>query len=362
MNKFKEVKIYEIFDVKKWKSLYTKTYIHKNIWNFYVFSSQTTNNWIVGNINTYDHYSDCITRTTDWIYAWTPFLRENCKFSMTTHCWALFLKAFAKEKIFLKYIFNYLKIYLKNYAIWTDNKRITSWMIKNLYINIPIKSNWEFDLKKQKEIAWKYEKLEKIKNRTRIIKEDIENKKIKLKNIWDVKEISITELFNLKRWKSLYTRTYWDNHKWNFPVYSAWKEKLTSIDTFDFDWEYLTWATNWFAWYLKRLNWKFSLNADRWIFIPKNEDIDINFINYVIWNDLRNLTKWRIWDKWKNEFTKLSPKKIEDNIYIKIPIKKNWEFDLEKQKEIAIKYEKIEKIKSNLVEELEYLEKVKVEI
>lgn len=40
----------------------------------------------------------------------------------------------------------------------------------------------------------------------------------------------------------------------------------------------------------------------------------------------------------------------------------NGEFDLEKQKEIASRYEKIEKIQQTLIEELEYLEKVKVEI
>jgi hypothetical protein len=35
---------------------------------------------------------------------------------------------------------------------------------------------------------------------------------------------------------------------------------------------------------------------------------------------------------------------------------------LEKQKEIASKYEKLEYIQKTLIEELEYLEKVKVEI
>ena len=54
--------------------------------------------------------------------------------------------------------------------------------------------------------------------------------------------------------------------------------------------------------------------------------------------------------------------KFEKNLLLKIPVKDNWKFDLEKQIEIAKKYEKIEKIKNNLIEELEYLEKVKVEI
>ncbi len=162
------------------------------------------------------------------------------------------------------------------------------------------------------------------------------------------KEIKISEIFTLKRWKSIYTKQYWNKNKWDYPVYSAWQEKLTSINTYDFNWEFLTWATNWFAWYLKKLNWKFSLNADRGIFIKTNDLINIDFINFSIEYSLRALTKWRIWDRSKNEFTKLSPQKIKDHIFVKIPIDKNWEFDLEKQKEIAKKYDKIEKIKNRL--------------
>ena len=362
MTNFKEVKISEICDIEKWKSMYTKTFINENKGCFPVFSSQTINNWKIGEINTYDFNKKCITWTTDGIYAGTVFIRENISFSMTTHCWALFIKNKFNDWVYLKYLFNFLNINLRRFAIWDTNKRVTAWIIKNILIKIPIDKDWKFDLEKQKVIAKKYERIEEIKNKIKLIKEDFEEKVVKFEFKWKSKKVSIKEIFELGRWKSIYTREYWNNNKWDFPVYSAWKEKLTSINTFDFEWEYLTWATNWFAWYLKRLNWKFSLNADRWIFLPKTNFIDINFINYYIAIDLRNLTKWRIWDKWKNEFTKLSPKKIEDNIFINIPIDKNWNFDLEKQKEIAEKYEKIEKIKNNLILELEYLEKVKVEI
>ena len=163
-------------------------------------------------------------------------------------------------------------------------------------------------------------------------------------------------------WKSEYTRQYGNSHKWEYPVFSAGREKLTSIHTYDFDGDYLTWATNGFAGYLKKLNWKFSINSDRWVFIPKSANIDIDFVRYSIQRDLRNLTKWRMGDKGKNEFTKLSPSKIKENITIRIPIDDNWEFDLEKQREIASKYKKLESIQKILIDELEYLERVKVEI
>lgn len=164
MYNFKEVKISEIFDVKKWKSIYTNTYISKNIGIFPVFSSQTTNDWEIWKIQKYDYNTSCITWTTDWIHAWTVFLRKNLKFSMTTHCWALILKS-NYEKINLDYIYYFLKNFLKINAIWTDNKRITNWIIKNISIKIPIDKNWKFDLEKQKEISSKYEKIYKIKQK-----------------------------------------------------------------------------------------------------------------------------------------------------------------------------------------------------
>jgi len=49
-------------------------------------------------------------------------------------------------------------------------------------------------------------------------------------------------------------------------------------------------------------------------------------------------------------------------ILINIPINRNGEFDLEKQKEIAEKYKKIEQIKKNLKENYEKMINSKVQI
>ncbi len=234
--------------------------------------------------------------------------------------------------------------------------------ISKIEVSIPVKENWEFDSEKQKEIAQKYEKLEKIKDRIRIMREDIEGQRVQLSETFKGNDTQISTIFDLKRWDSKYTRKYGSENSWSYPVYSAGQEQLTSIDTFDFDGQYLTWSTNGFAWYLKKIDWKFSINSDRWVFVPLAHNVDIDFVRYSIQSDLRNLTKWRVWDKWKNEFTKLSPDKIKANIVVKIPTLENWDFHIEKQKEIAQKYEKIEKMKNDLMQELEYLESVKVEI
>lgn len=366
MQKYKEVKISEIFDVIKWKSLYTKTYINENIWDFLVFSSQTINNGIIWKINSFDYDFDCITWTTDWIHAWTVFLRKNIKFSMTTHCWALKLKDKFKDNIFLNYIFEYLKIFLKSYAIWTDNKRITTWIIKGVSIKIPIKENWEFDLEKQKEIADKYEKLEKVKDRIRIMKEDIEDKKIEILSNWKVRRFKLEDIFDLsiKTNNSKFTKTFVNNNKWDIPVYSAskdenivwyWyvKDNLNWVKYFE---NCLTWNIDWSIWKVFYRKGRFSLfeKVIPLVFFDKYKwDLYFDYLKFII--EIEAKKEW-FW------FTKKAGKWRLKKLILKIPIKENWEFDLEKQKKIAKKYEKIEKIKNNLIEELEYLEKVKVEI
>lgn len=362
MTNFKKVKISEIFDIYWEQSNLTKTFIEKNRGAFPVYSWETKNSNAYWYLDSYKFEKKLLLWTTYWD-AWSLKIVE-WKFNIWRNASWLWIKDKFIENIYLDYIKSIAEIYFKIKAQWDKwtLRKLSQTRVKNIKIKIPINKYWEFDLEKQKEIAEKYKKIEKIKNKIKLIKEDLEEKVIKFEFGWKSKKVSIKDIFELWRGKSIYTREYWNNNKWEFPVYSAWKEKLTSINTFDFDWEYLTWATNWFAGYLKRLNWKFSLNADRWIFLPKTKEINIDFINYSLAIDLRNLTKWRMWDKWKNEFTKLSPKKIEDNIFIEIPIKNNWKFDLEKQKEVAKKYEKIEKIKTNLIEELEYLEKIKIDI
>lgn len=89
--KFKPYPIEKIFATEKGLSKYTNEYIKKNKGSYPVYSSQTVNEGIIGYINTYDYDTECLTWTTDGIYAGTVFYR-NGKFSMTTHCGALLLK------------------------------------------------------------------------------------------------------------------------------------------------------------------------------------------------------------------------------------------------------------------------------
>lgn len=158
---FKIRKINDLFDIEKGKSIYTNEFIVKNKGEYPLYSSQTTNDGIIGNINTFDYDCNAITWTTDGVHAGTVFLRDG-KFSMTTHCGLLVLKSDIKG-VLLDYVYSYLKNNLKLFAVGEQNKRVTSSIIKPIEIPIPISSEGDFDLSAQKEIADKYRKIEQIK-------------------------------------------------------------------------------------------------------------------------------------------------------------------------------------------------------
>lgn len=157
----KEFTIKDLFNVKKGNSKYTRRYINSNKGDFPVYSSQTTDEGIIGKINSYDFDECCLTWTTDGIYAGTVFVR-NGKFNMTTHCGALILKEEHKDKIDLTFVYQQLNTTLKLYAIGEGNKRITVDMIKKVTLLIPFKEG-KIDLQKQKEISARHEKAEEVR-------------------------------------------------------------------------------------------------------------------------------------------------------------------------------------------------------
>jgi len=158
---YKAEKLDKLFNIEKGKSIYTNEFITKNKGIFPLYSSQTTNDGIIGNINIFDYDCQAITWTTDGVHAGTVFLR-NGKFSMTTHCGALILKSNAKN-VLLDYVYFYLKNNLKQFAVGEQNKRITTSIIKSSEISIPVNSEGEFDLLVQQQIAERYRKIEQIK-------------------------------------------------------------------------------------------------------------------------------------------------------------------------------------------------------
>lgn len=157
---WKEVPLKEIFRIGKGDSKYTRKYIREHLGEYPVYSSQTTCEGVIGKIKTHDYNTKCLTWTTDGVHAGTVFFR-NEKFSMTTHCGVLIP---IEDQLNLKFICYQLRSFLKDYAVGIGNKRLTADIIGDVSIKIPLDSDGNFDLKKQKEHAERFERSLSIQN------------------------------------------------------------------------------------------------------------------------------------------------------------------------------------------------------
>lgn len=190
------------------------------------------------------------------------------------------------------------------------------------------------------------------------VKELSEKKKIKI----TYKDFPLSQLFDIERGLSKYTKRYGNLHKGEYPVFSASNNApLTYIDSFDFDGDYLTWATNGFAGYIKNISGRFSINADRGLLKPKIENLNIKYIKYKLEPVLRNLAKGRKGEKGEDEFTKVYPSMLE-NLSISMPVNSREEIDISAQNEAVEKIIFIEEIRQRIEEHKDKIELLSVEI
>jgi type I restriction enzyme S subunit len=76
------VKIEDIFNIKKGMAKYTKTYIKEHKGLYPIYSANTKQDGVLGYINHFDHDVESIQITTNGYYAGTIFYRLKHKFSI----------------------------------------------------------------------------------------------------------------------------------------------------------------------------------------------------------------------------------------------------------------------------------------
>lgn len=233
------------------------------------------------------------------------------------------------------------------------------------YFQENIESNWVIDKTWSEEERIKLGIIEKIESVDLIgfatlvedistsissLQEEIKELSEKKKSETRYKSFFVSELFDTERGFSKYTKKYGNKHKGKFPVFSASNNApLAHIDTFDFDGEYLTWATNGFAGYIKVISGKFSINADRGLLKPKQENLNSKYVKHKLEPILRRLAKGRKGEKGEDEFTKVYPSMLE-GIKIELPLDPNGKIDILTQNEIVEKIIFIDETKQKVKE------------
>src|SRR5665647_2488914 len=168
----------------------------------------------------------------------------------------------------------------------------------------------------------------------------------------EYKQVKITKLFTTTGGNGKFTKKFCAQNKGEYPLYSSNNSEIfANINTFNYDGDYLTWSVVGFAGYVTKLSGKFSITNNRGILIPTDmcENIDLDYIKYMIEPIFRNSKKGRLGHNGQNEYTTLNMTAIKKiNEKISIPIKADGSFDLDIQKEIVHKYEIIEQTKNTL--------------
>lgn len=175
----------------------------------------------------------------------------------------------------------------------------------------------------------------------------------------DIKKIQLGDklFFDIKSGNSKLTQNYLNQNKGEYIVYSANTKQngvFGYIDTFDYDVECIQLTTNgvYAGTLFYREKHKFSINGDARILIKKDDNLDYHYLLYA----LKKEFAFHHFN-WENKPTIEKIKPIE----IPIPINSKGEFDLDKQKEIAEKYRKVEEIKKAISAELEKISKIEMD-
>lgn len=169
------------------------------------------------------------------------------------------------------------------------------------------------------------------------------------------KEVELSKLFKNKRGNSNYTKKYCNDNKGEYEVYTGTTiGSFGFINTYDYDEPLLTYTTDGEnAATIKILSGKYNVGGHRAILFPKDENIIIDYFKWTLQKLFFDNVK-------KGDVPSITWSRIKD-LEVTVPIDKNGNYDIEKQKEIVKKYEIVEEKKQELKEKLDYFKDVQVD-
>lgn len=178
------------------------------------------------------------------------------------------------------------------------------------------------------------------------------------------KEEKIGNLYNFVKGTNRINKKIINQNKGKYPVYSGSKTNdglMGHINFYDFDGEFIRIITVGQVGETSIIQGKFSLAQNNGVLVSKNK----SKTNFIINEYLRIVLLARLKNKAKgadtgNKQQSLTNKQILSTT-INIPINKNGNYDIEKQKEIVKKYEIVEEKKKELKEKFDYFKDVQVD-
>lgn len=337
----------QLFDNKRGDSKLTRKYCNLHKGDYPVYTGTTIGDFT--SIDTYAFTDPNLTYTTDGVNAGTVEILIG-KYNVGGHRAILIPK---HSDLCIEYFENILQPIFKS-LVKNGNVPSVTWNnIKDIGIPVPVDKSGGFSINHQQEISQRYNSLKARKLKFVDYLTQLRESYINIPvEGYTYAEKWLKDIFEYKRGRSC-TKAYCNQHKGHYPVWSANNiEPLAMVDFFDYEGSYISLSRNGIAGKITVLDGKFTINEDRFLLIPRVDNIDYNFIKYTVEPILRSKKKGRAGHDGENEFTKLSFT-ILDGVKIHIPIKSDGSYDLEAQKEISRKYSKLYDIKGNIEKRLE---------
>lgn len=281
------------------------------------------------------------------------------KFASTDHCGTIKILSTQINPYFLSYILEETK-----YKYGFDRGlRASLTNMKKVQISIPVDENGNFDLLAQEKISELLLELKQIRTVLFEKKQTIHSISIKLDdNNSQFKFIPITQLFDIYRGSGTYTKQYVQKHQGQYSLFSGnTTEEFAFIDSFDYDTPALTWAIDGLAGYIMIHRGKFSCTNHRGVLLPKSQNLNLEYIKYVLEPIFREIKKGRQGEHGENEYTSLPPFMVKD-VTIPFPVDANGIVDIELQNRIVSNYLIIEQSKKEIIGKLQTLITQKVNI
>lgn len=374
---FKNVIVEDIFEIIGEGSHITKKYINDNKGKYPVYSGQTLNDGLYGKIKEYKYDCEMLTWVT-YGDSGKTFARSG-KFSIGRNACGLKLKSNFQGKINLNYIKFILEPLFIRDAKGEEKKgirRLPQSLVKNIDFNIPINEKGEFDLDKQKEFVLLAKEINNLQKIILKIENDINSPELNFLEEFKHKEKKLSDLFDIKQGNAYYTKKHIMGSGWHgeIPVYSSntkedgllMKMDLNKIKPEDLYYQYcLTWSVDGYAGTLfirnkknikneKKEEFYFTINNHCGLLLPRFENLYLSFIKWIV-----QPTFYKISKGYGNN--KVGTNQIKD-IFVKVPVDKDGNFDISRQKEIAQKYEKVEELKKELTKKLDMLANYKISL
>ncbi|BCS57980.1 hypothetical protein ADLECEL_18650 [Adlercreutzia equolifaciens subsp. celatus] len=269
------------------------------------------------------------------------------------------------ERMMIDYIYLQIKDMKELYG-FNHSKKANRANVRRVEIAVPVNPEGLIDADFQRSILENYAVIEELQSASvksaNVLEGEVSLDLSESSFEYAIVDLPLLDLFETEKGSSKLTRGYGFDNSGSFPVWSASsKAPLTMIDTYDYEGRYLSWSTNGFAGLLMVLEGRFSINGDRGVLIPKRGrgDLDLDYFKYTLEPIFRQLAKGRKGDNGENEYTKLSPKMLEE-VRVPVPVTVDGLPDLAAQEEMAKCYRLLDSVKSQAIAELAEVRDVSV--